>query len=351
MTRAPDCDLSDLMHKFVKAALAVLLTTGCGALAADPFALVGTVTNTTVPGRPTAPVRMAFGADGACVLTISPPLFGSGTCTLRQYDAKSGHLEIISKGDAEISWSGTVNGAVVAGTYRVGLQSGSFRLTMVAQPGRNLDTTLSSLKAALAASPAGAPSSCFKVGDTITVRGVFVPRNSGLYFMPHAFPYRPFCVDFKAATGPWNRTYVSAYEPGPEGLLYPIGYPQNELRPYVYVEVTGAIGASEPIEDPNRLSYLVRMPTINISKAVNVDADVRHDEDVWLADCKKWQKENLPAFAKQLPGATIEGIPAVDPSITVWVLINPQPCAMSGTPVSNVMIPPPQPVVLVRPEQ
>ena len=49
------------------------------------------------------------------------------------------------------------------------------------------------------------------------------------------------------------------------------------------------------------------MPTINISKAVNVDADVRHDEDVWLADCKKWQKENLPAFAKQLPGATIEG--------------------------------------------
>ncbi len=98
-----------------------------------PFAFVGTVVNTTNPRRPiTAPVRMAFDADGTCALTISLPLVGSGTCTLTQYDENSGHIEIISRGAANISWSGSVNGAAVTGTYRVAVtaESGSFQLTI-----------------------------------------------------------------------------------------------------------------------------------------------------------------------------------------------------------------------------
>jgi hypothetical protein len=105
-----------------------------------PFALVGTVTNTTNPSRPiTAPVRMAFGPARTCVLTISPPLIGSGACTLTQYDETSGHIEITSKGVVNISWSGSLNGATAGGRYRVGAtaETGSFRLT-IEHPGSSL---------------------------------------------------------------------------------------------------------------------------------------------------------------------------------------------------------------------
>lgn len=124
----------------LKALPVVLLASGCCALAADPLVLVGTVTNTTNPRRPiTAPFRIAFEPNGGCILTISPPLIGSGSCTLTQYDQETGRIEILSKGTPNISWSGTVSGATANGTYRIGVtsESGSFRLN-IEQPGTSL---------------------------------------------------------------------------------------------------------------------------------------------------------------------------------------------------------------------
>jgi len=97
-----------------------------------PFALVGTVTNTTNPWRTiTSQARMDFGQDGTCSLTISPPLIGSGACRITQYDQESGHIEISSTGSPNISWTGSFKEGIASGTYRVlGTgETGFFRLT------------------------------------------------------------------------------------------------------------------------------------------------------------------------------------------------------------------------------
>jgi TonB family protein len=123
------------------------------------FAFVGTVTNTTNPSGPlTAPVRMRFDPDGSCILTIRPPLIGSGTCKLTQYDEKSGHIEITSKGVANISWSGSVNRATATGIYKVGDtgESGSFQLT-IELPGSDLTAIGRALTTVAKAPPPPAP--------------------------------------------------------------------------------------------------------------------------------------------------------------------------------------------------
>jgi len=77
---------------------------GSDILRTPPFALVGTVMNTTNPNRTiTSRARMDFGQDGTCSLTISPPLIGSGACRIAQYDQKSRHIEITSTGNPNIS--------------------------------------------------------------------------------------------------------------------------------------------------------------------------------------------------------------------------------------------------------
>ena len=111
-----------------------LVATACGAYGANPFNLVGTVVNTTDPDKTlAAPVQMVFGQDGTCVLTISPPLIGSGSCAIKTYDEKSGRIEITSTGAVNIAWSGTVKGNFVTGSYRIdaGAQAGSFYLAIV----------------------------------------------------------------------------------------------------------------------------------------------------------------------------------------------------------------------------
>lgn len=101
-------------------ALLLLITSTC-AVAADPFTLAGTVTNTTNRKRPvSADAVIAFDKDGKCILKISPPLYGSGTCALKAYDQQTGHLEITSEGVLlNITASGTAKGDVFTGTYTV----------------------------------------------------------------------------------------------------------------------------------------------------------------------------------------------------------------------------------------
>jgi hypothetical protein len=98
----------------------LLIASTC-AVASDPFALVGTVANTTNPKQPiSADAVMTFDKDGKCILKISPPLYGSGTCALKTYDQQTGHIEITSEGVLlNINASGTAKGDFITGTYTV----------------------------------------------------------------------------------------------------------------------------------------------------------------------------------------------------------------------------------------
>lgn len=94
--------------------------------------LTGTAINTTNPESPTAaPITFRL-TDNSCTLTISPPLIGSSPCLLKAYDQKSGRLEIVSAGAANITWTGTVKGNLASGTYKLDDgQTGSFYLAIV----------------------------------------------------------------------------------------------------------------------------------------------------------------------------------------------------------------------------
>jgi hypothetical protein len=94
--------------------------------------LTGMAINATNPESPTAaPITFRL-MDNSCTLTISPPLIGSGPCLLKTYDQKTGRLEIISAGAANITWTGTVKGNLVSGTYKLDDgQTGSFHLAIV----------------------------------------------------------------------------------------------------------------------------------------------------------------------------------------------------------------------------
>src|ERR1017187_1415102 len=215
---------------------------------------------------------------------------------------------------------------------------------------------------ALAESPAAKPPSCAKVGDTVTVRGVFVSGG----FMPHSFPGRTFCVDFIAPTHTAQGLSLPPLDPQLAGLLIPELDSQVQLPFLKYVEVTGKIVVPRPTQP----GQVVRMPSIHISKMTDVDAEVYAAARAWLTGCYEWQDGSLAAFSKGVPGATVERMPPsgglaklnqdvkqnqglYEVSIrseNVSLILNLQRCALSATPVSKVLIPPPQPVVLVRPE-
>lgn len=282
------------------------MVTGCCALAADPFVLAGTVMNTAIPGRPiTAPVQMAFNADGACVLTISPPLIGSGTCTLTQYDEKSGHIEIISKGGVDISWSGTVNGAMATGRYKVGTQSGSFQMTMVSQPGRNLGTILASIEE-------HAQNHCPVAGDTVTIIGqVSIRYVNGLKlpeFRAKTFPNRlqPICILVEpyigAGVGRVDRVAGVAHiwlaSPKQRDAHGNIDWTRPEpISTGIFLEVAGkligqGINRLSDSGDPlaGGIPYEV---VIEASSIKNVDAEINNAVNAWRDDCLKWVNAQL----------------------------------------------------------
>ena len=98
----------------------------------------GTAINTTNPDSPlAAPIQMTVVNEG-CTLTISPPLFGSGSCSIKSFDQKSGRIEIVSYGAPGITWSGTVKGNLASGSYKtVGGETGSFYFAILKQPAKD----------------------------------------------------------------------------------------------------------------------------------------------------------------------------------------------------------------------
>jgi hypothetical protein len=201
--------------------------------------------------------------------------------------------------------------------------------------------------------------SCANVGDTVTVKGVFM-RTHHTYFVPHAFPYRPFCVLFSAAGGTLRQSYgppltYKEYHATSEGFMVPVGLSPEQLRSLEnkYLEVTGVIGTSDPIDDPSApfaSTFPMRMPSLRISKAVDIDADVRGEQRKWFAECNKWQDDNFPEFSKQVFGGTVNREPPPWKSQEIWALTKPLRCTLWAVPASKVLIPEPQPVFLVRPE-
>jgi hypothetical protein len=106
------------------------------AFGADAFRFIGVVINTTEPDKPVAaPIRFVFDRDRSCTLTISPPLSGSGACTIRTYDKQAGRFEIDSTGGVNISWMAVVKGNYGSGSFTVETpkQSGIFYFAVIPQ--------------------------------------------------------------------------------------------------------------------------------------------------------------------------------------------------------------------------
>lgn len=198
---------------------------------------------------------------------------------------------------------------------------------------------------------------CARIGDLVTVRGAFLVApdgKPGILFIPHAFPYRPFCYEFTppAESEKMRKLGRLPLPSTTEGYMEPAGVPRNSLPIGKYVEVTGRI--SLPTLGPGGI---ILRPSITISMIVDIDAEVRAAIDVWLAGCDKWQVDNLPDFSKRVPGAQIERVPVASimrQRLNQNILWTPADhaaqCVLYATPVSRVIVPPPQPVILVRPE-
>lgn len=108
----------------MSAAIRVILAIHIAAvisLAADPFYLAGTVTNTTDEKQPqTAWAVFSFEGDDSCLLAIGAPLYGSGACAIVGFEKETGKLELVSFGPLVIiKWTGTLKEASVAGTYEI----------------------------------------------------------------------------------------------------------------------------------------------------------------------------------------------------------------------------------------
>lgn len=100
----------------------LFFSTAIFGLSADPYALVGTFTNTTNPRQSvSADAIITFDKDGNCVLKVFPPLYGSGTCKLNDYDARTGYTEIVSEGALiNITASGSAKeDGTITGQYNV----------------------------------------------------------------------------------------------------------------------------------------------------------------------------------------------------------------------------------------
>jgi hypothetical protein len=97
------------------------------------FQLTGTAINTTDPENPVAAPIQIVVRGGVCKLTVSPPLIGSGGCTIKRFGTKSGRIEVVSFGPPTIAWSGNAKGNFASGTYKidVGAQTGSFYLALL----------------------------------------------------------------------------------------------------------------------------------------------------------------------------------------------------------------------------
>lgn len=111
--------------------------------AADPFSLSGSVVNTTNSAKSiTAPVIISVDAQGACVLRVGAPLYGSGLCDVRTFNKEDGTFIIHSVGPSgEITCTGKLTDAGYQGTFVVEFpnfpdlpQSGTFSLTFDEKP-------------------------------------------------------------------------------------------------------------------------------------------------------------------------------------------------------------------------
>jgi hypothetical protein len=91
-------------------ALIMLLWSGHALLATGPLFFAGTVTNTTDETHSiTAGALITFDTQGSCVVRIGKPLYGSGVCSIAEWNKNSGKLELVSNGPVvKITWDGAL---------------------------------------------------------------------------------------------------------------------------------------------------------------------------------------------------------------------------------------------------
>lgn len=199
---------------------------------------------------------------------------------------------------------------------------------------------------------------CAKIADTITVRGAFVRelrdgvQTGRLLLIPHAFPYRQFCIDYvpPAESESTRRLGRVKWSGGPPAdYILPKGVQRDTMLSTEgkYMEITGTI--TVPSLGPGQF---IDMPEITVSKIVNIDTEVRSEINAWLAACHKWQDEHIAEFSKRLPGSEVVRTPedSVKKVTLLWTPVVPQRCTLSATPFSKTVFPPSTPVVLEGPE-
>src|SRR5258706_6959924 len=125
------------------AAFLGFLVLSASADASEPFSLSGTVTNTTNPSKPvSASATVSIDVQGDCVLRISAPLYGSGTCSIETFDSAQHSLVVRSNGPSgNITCTGKLTDNEYQGTYEVRYpnfpdlpQTGNFILTRDHEP-------------------------------------------------------------------------------------------------------------------------------------------------------------------------------------------------------------------------
>jgi hypothetical protein len=196
--------------------MAMALAFASFAFGGETLILVGTAINFTNPDAPkAAPVKFVSEPNGTCTLTVSLPLYGSGACSIEKFDQKSGHIEIVSKGEADITWSGEVKGNFIEGTYQLEQQSGAFTLAIVTEDSvtkSNAPATTPSrpqVRAAQAASGSCAPAVETSIsgdfhgwdGDTLFKLDNGQIWQQAEYDYTYSYSYRPRVTIYQTSAG------------------------------------------------------------------------------------------------------------------------------------------------------
>jgi hypothetical protein len=129
-----------------------------------------------------------------------------------------------------------------------------------------------------AALAAGATDACFKIGDTVTIKGrANSIINGGTYFVP----LEHFCVKYPKPTDHFTVQNLTT-----------IG---SKLPTNIYVEVTGELRDPYP-----EVGIGIRPITVR-----NVDSEVKASLGDVKLRCERWQSENSAKLSERTHGARV----------------------------------------------
>jgi hypothetical protein len=127
--------------------------------------------------------------------------------------------------------------------------------------------------------PTGDNNECYKIGDTVTVRGrANAMINGGTYFVP----LNHICVRYPKPTDKFSVEHLTTFG--------------TRLPSNIYVEVTGELRDPYPAE----VGVALYPRTFR-----NADSEVKAILADTRRSCEQWQKENSPKLREQTHGARV----------------------------------------------